>query len=106
MKKVIKSLSVKLREFWAFIWLSFFSSVALADNEGLDASTGAIEWVVSYLTTFALVAMGLLIIAKLLQIQFQDRDWREVVKPVLVTSAIVGVKLAAPALISAMGASI
>ena len=94
-----------LRQIGLFTCIALSSNITFADSEGLEASSGAVEWIVDYLTSFAIVAMGMLIITKLFQIQFQDRDWREVIKPILITSAIIGVKVAAPALVTAMGSS-
>lgn len=79
------------------------SPFAFAENEGIEPAKSAIDWVTTFAINLTLAMMVLVIIYKLLQIQFAQREWREVFNPILIAALVVGAKLAAPALQNVMG---
>ncbi|MBA4697727.1 MAG: hypothetical protein H2069_10165 [Legionella sp.] len=86
--------------FLNLVWISPF---AFAENEGIEPAKSAIGWVTTFTINLTLAMMVLVIIYKLLQIQFAQREWREVFNPILIAALVVGAKLAAPALQNVMG---
>ncbi len=106
MKKLIQQMKNGYQRIVVGMGLVLTSTMTFADDaDGLEPAKSAIEWVTNFVINITLALMVLVIIMKLLQIQFAQREWREVFNPVLIASLVVGAKIAAPAIISVMGVS-
>lgn len=105
MKNLIKQMKNGCQRFLIGTGLILTSTMSFAVNpEGLDPAKSAADWVTDFVINITLTLMVLVIIMKLLQVQFAQREWREVFTPILIASLVVGAKVAAPAIHSAMGA--
>ncbi|MBX9703175.1 MAG: hypothetical protein K2X39_03385 [Silvanigrellaceae bacterium] len=69
--------------------LTLLAEPAFADE--LPALTGAVDKITGILISIALTVLSLQIIYGLWQVNQGHKEWREVVKPILITAAIVSV---------------
>ena len=103
MKLTRNKVSQWLSKAATFFSLSMLSSVALAKVEGLAPAKGAFEYIVDYSANLTVLAMATFIIFRLWQIQGGQREWTDVIKPIVITALVIGVKVAAPLILSSMG---
>ena len=82
------------------IGLNLVSTAALADD--LPAVQGAASWVTKTFISVAFTILGLQIMFRLWQINQGQKEWAEVVKPVLITAAIAATPAIVTALVSVM----
>lgn len=80
--------------------INLVSTAALADD--LPAVQGAASWVTKTFISVAFTILGLQIMFRLWQINQGQKEWSEVVKPVLVTAAIAATPAIVTALVSVM----
>jgi cytochrome c biogenesis protein CcdA len=93
-----------LKKGYLFISGSVLSVVsAKASADSIPAINGASEWVVNAMIGIAVSVIGMQIIYKLWQVNQGQKEPSEVVKPILITAAIVATPTIIGLIISAMG---
>lgn len=104
MEQRVKSLVSRFRK--SVLNAGLFSTTFLFSHslfaEDLAPLTGAVDWVTTTLANIALTVLGLQIMFRLWQVSQGQKEWSEVVKPILITAAIVAVPIAIPLMRAAM----
>lgn len=83
------------------LWSVYFLPT-FAHAESLAPMKGATTWLYSTLVSVAVTVLGLQIMYRLWQVNQGQKEWAEVIKPILITAAIIAVPTLITALVSAM----
>lgn len=90
-------------KFWLFFGFFTLSNFAMAAVDGLEGTKGAFEWLVDAGIYVTVTGFTLIIIFRLWQIYLGGREFSEIVMPVGIVSLVIGAKLFAPYIVTAMG---